>query len=598
MAQNNTKSKISIDSLLIHPYSPSSAIALMFPGFDLFSSRTQFIPFERQSHLAVCIEALNLSYNTRRRTSRQSFFINIRDVKTGEIVASRTHCIVMENDQEHIRERVDIPFRRSQFNPEHEHMVEVTLPGSDEVLISRELNYIMSTKLPTHYYTAVAAYVEKTIVDNASNPVTLHLSAISGPEEGETVTFCLENNVVDLPRLPELFMKFFSREDSSLIRQCHLTEYEENGVKRVKASCEIPFPFCTEGHLYVELLSMGYHFAGVLIEMTGEEEGEMTGEELAFIQDYFHEKGSQILEKRKKEADISTDPEPEKEQNSSVMDSLVGLEGVKSKLSRYKKLMWFFRQRRKIGLHVPATPLHCLFLGSPGTGKTTVAKEFGRIMYQCGALSKGHVVVRERATLLGQFYNSEAEKTLAALEEARGGILFIDEAYQLYQPSDPKDPGRFVLESLLTALADTDDRDWMLIMAGYTEPMLKMMSLNPGLASRIPEVNFYRFEDFTESQLTEIAVRYLDRNSFTLSPEAKIVLVRRLAEDYAHRGEGFGNGRHVVNLIETEILPAMAARLSELSGPTREDLTTILPEDIPSPTILPVIERRRIGFAS
>ncbi len=97
-------------------------------------------------------------------------------------------------------------------------------------------------------------------------------------------------------------------------------------------------------------------------------------------------------------------------------------------------------------------------------------------------------VIRERASLLGQYYNSESEKTLAAIKEAQGGILFIDEAYQLHQPSDPKDPGRFVLETLMTALADTSKRDWMLILAGYTEPMLAMFLSTPASLLASPRV--------------------------------------------------------------------------------------------------------------
>lgn len=115
----------------------------------------------------------------------------------------------------------------------------------------------------------------------------------------------------------------------------------------------------------------------------------------------------------------------------------------------------------------------------------------GMILHRAGVLSKGHVVVRERATLLGQNYNSEAENTIAAIKEAQGGILLIDEAYQLYQPNDPRDPGKFVIDTLLTALADETNRDWMLVLAGYLDDMKRMFDMNPGFKSRIPESNIY-----------------------------------------------------------------------------------------------------------
>lgn len=281
------------------------------------------------------------------------------------------------------------------------------------------------------------------------------------------------------------------------------------------------------------------------------------------------------------------------------LSQMVGLESVKRKLSVYRKVVRFNRMRRLNHLPVFTTPLHAMFLGSPGTGKTTVAKYIGKMLADAGVLSKGHVVVKERATLCGQNYNSESEKTLAAIEEAQGGILLIDEAYQLYQPNDPRDPGKFVIETLLTALADESKRDWMLILAGYSEPMVRMFDMNPGLRSRIPDSNIYRFEDFTEPQLMEIADGYLLQGEYRLSDEAREALRTRLHDDFARRDRSFGNARHVVNLLQTEVLPNMAVRVaSEWHKPTDEELTVIQASDIPvrseSPQTRPV---PRIGFA-
>lgn len=194
-------------------------------------------------------------------------------------------------------------------------------------------------------------------------------------------------------------------------------------------------------------------------------------------------------------------------------------------------------------------------------------------------------MVRERGTLIGQYYSSESENTLKALEEAQGGILFIDEAYQLMSPEDPKDPGRWVIDTLMTALSDESKRDWMLILAGYTEPTQRLLELNPVLASRIPATNMYNFKDFSSDELMEIASGYFKAQEFTLTPNAARKLKVKLESDHSNRGKDFGNGRHVVNLIESHILPAMAARLADTDDCTPEVLSTIRSSDIPAPEV-------------
>lgn len=280
------------------------------------------------------------------------------------------------------------------------------------------------------------------------------------------------------------------------------------------------------------------------------------------------------------------------------LDHLTGLGSVKEKLSVYERVVLFNRMRADKGFKISSAPLHAMFLGSPGTGKTTVARIMGVMLHRAGVLSRGHVVVRERATLLGQNYNSESEKTLAAIDEAQGGILFIDEAYQLYQPNDSRDPGKFVIETLLTALSDESRRDWMLILAGYPEEMRRMSEMNPGLRSRIPDSNIYIFDDFTEVELMEIAERYLSRQQYTLSPEAHLALADRLAADYSRREKNFGNARHVINLIQTEILPAMAVRVTTEGDTDDRALTEIKACDIITrPMSSVIMPRRHVGFA-
>ena len=282
-----------------------------------------------------------------------------------------------------------------------------------------------------------------------------------------------------------------------------------------------------------------------------------------------------------------------------TFDHLTGLHAVKKKLEIYERIVRFNKMRTEHGLPTSSTPLHSMFLGSPGTGKTTVAKMIGVMLRRAGVLSKGHVVVRERATLLGQNYNSESEKTLQAIEEAQGGILFIDEAYQLFQSNDPRDPGKFVIETLLTALADESNRDWMLILAGYPDEMNRMFEINPGFRSRIPESNIYLFEDFSDTELLEIAENYLARNRYSLSSEARSALADKLKSDYTLKKKNFGNARHVINLIQADILPAMAVRVTSADITDTDILTSILPCDIPQPQLPSDNQNRpRIGFTA
>lgn len=281
------------------------------------------------------------------------------------------------------------------------------------------------------------------------------------------------------------------------------------------------------------------------------------------------------------------------------LDHLTGIKSVKEKLALYERVVRFNKMRADNGLPYVRAPLHAMFLGSPGTGKTTVAKLMGEMLRRAGVLSQGHVVIKERATLLGQNYNSESEKTLQALEEAQGGILFIDEAYQLYQSEDPRDPGKFVIETLMTALADESNRDWMLILAGYPDNMMKMLKMNPGFKSRIPDSNIYVFDDYTEQELMEIAENYLTSNHYSLSDEARSALAKRVNIDYLHRDKSFGNARYIINMIQTDILPAMAQRVTSAETFDCKTLTEILPCDIPSCDTTPARpseSRQRIGF--
>lgn len=265
-----------------------------------------------------------------------------------------------------------------------------------------------------------------------------------------------------------------------------------------------------------------------------------------------------------------------------ALERMVGLRQVKDQIARYRDFVLLARKRKAGGLDTRMPSLHAAFLGSPGTGKTTVAYLYGAMLKELGLLSSGHVVIEERSTLMGQNYSSEQEKTLAALEKAKGGILFIDEAYSLYKPEDPKDPGRNVLDTLLTAMGDENNRDWMLLLAGYTEGMTELLSLNPGFDSRIPCQNRYYFEDYTVEEMMAIADSYCEANNYVLTAGARKALQNKVSHDYSRRNQTFGNGRYIVSLLSHEILQAMSLRVSKIKNPTLLQLMSIEKEDIPA----------------
>lgn len=261
------------------------------------------------------------------------------------------------------------------------------------------------------------------------------------------------------------------------------------------------------------------------------------------------------------------------------LEKMAGLKNVKEKVHSLIDFHKLQKLRAEAGLPVKQPSLHARFLGNPGTGKTTVARLLGQIYKEMGLLSSGHVVIEERKNMIGRYYDSEGQAVDNALNRAKGGILLIDEAYNLYVESDDKDPGRRILEYLLTALSDENNRDWMLILAGYPKEMESMLQSNPGLESRVKE-KFY-FDDLSTDELLQVADLYCDNNKYELSDEARERLKAVIAKDVADKDKNFGNGRYVNNLMETAINTRMASRLAKIDSPTYDQLVTIEAEDIP-----------------
>lgn len=264
------------------------------------------------------------------------------------------------------------------------------------------------------------------------------------------------------------------------------------------------------------------------------------------------------------------------------LKSLIGLDDIKKQILDHTALVKLNTIRATKGLHNKMPPMHMVFTGNPGTGKTTIAKYIGEIYHSIGVLSSGHVVVTDRSKLVGEFIGDAEKNTLNAINSASGGVLFIDEAYNLFVSSrnDTKDYGMRVIETLLTYLG-SDDTDMIVVLAGYTGEMNRMLEANPGMKSRFPYI--FQFEDYTPEQLMQIGKKVLEEEHYALTEDAERKLAKYVIYEYDHKDEHFGNGRFITRLITTNIIPSLSQRLlnKPIDQISLEEMTTIEACDIP-----------------
>lgn len=258
----------------------------------------------------------------------------------------------------------------------------------------------------------------------------------------------------------------------------------------------------------------------------------------------------------------------------SELDSLIGLEKIKSLIREIYAFVEIQKKRQKEDLVSDSTVLHMVFKGNPGTGKTTVARIIGRLFKELGVLQKGHVLETERADIVGEYIGHTAQKTREQIKKAQGGILFIDEAYSLARGGE-KDFGKEAIDCLCKGMEDGRDT-FILILAGYSDEMVWFMETNPGLRSRFPIQ--LTFPDYSTSQLIDIADKMLKERQYALSPPARDEL-RLIIEMKSKKHQHNGNARLVRNLIERS-MRTQAVRLIEKKELTREDLMTINREDM------------------
>lgn len=272
----------------------------------------------------------------------------------------------------------------------------------------------------------------------------------------------------------------------------------------------------------------------------------------------------------------STEPEESLEELMEKLNSLIGLAGVKNEVGSLVNMLKIKKIRDERGMKTANVSKHLVFLGNPGTGKTTVARLLSKIYKQLGVLEKGQLVEVDRAGLVAGFVGQTALKTKEKIDEAMGGILFIDEAYTLAKGGN--DFGQEAIDTILKAMEDNRE-NLVVIVAGYPEPMDDFLNSNPGLKSRFSKSIV--FEDYSDSELLAIFQGFCKPYEMSLNAEAKRAVTDYLKWLVHHKTANFANGREMRNLFEAA-LANQANRLATLTEITNEELNEISTVDLPA----------------
>ena len=266
-------------------------------------------------------------------------------------------------------------------------------------------------------------------------------------------------------------------------------------------------------------------------------------------------------------------PERPVEEILAELDALIGLEHVKTEVRRLTSLLRVQKLRAEHDLPVIETSRHMVFVGNPGTGKTTVARLLSQLYRSLDVVTKGHLVETDRADLVAGFVGQTATKTQAVLVSALGGTLLIDEAYALARGGE-NDFGREAIDTLVKFMEDHRD-DLAVVVAGYPTEMGELIAANPGLESRFART--LEFPDYTTHELVAIFELISDKKQYHLTDRARDRLVEVI--DAEPRGRGFGNARFTRTVFEQGI-SMQALRLSDVEVPTKEQLTALQADDI------------------
>ena len=259
------------------------------------------------------------------------------------------------------------------------------------------------------------------------------------------------------------------------------------------------------------------------------------------------------------------------------LDDLIGLESVKQEVRSLANFVKLQKESEAQGLKTAKVSYHLVFYGSPGTGKTTVARIVGRIYKDLGVLKKGHTVETDRAGLCGEYVGKTGPKTDTVISKALDGVLFIDEAYSLVpEGGSGNDYGQEAISTILKRMEDYRDR-LVVIVAGYKDEMQRFIDSNPGLQSRFNR--YIDFPDYSGGELTDIFKMYMKKNQYTLAPDAEAYLKEQFEYAVAHKDRNFGNARFARNVFEKSI-QQQANRLAGQTNLDKDRLTELTVDDL------------------
>lgn len=263
------------------------------------------------------------------------------------------------------------------------------------------------------------------------------------------------------------------------------------------------------------------------------------------------------------------------------LNELVGLDNVKQDVKSLINLLKIRKIREERGMTQPPMSLHLVFSGNPGTGKTTVARLLSQIYCKLGILSKGHLIEVDRSGLVGGYVGQTAIKVKEVIDKAKGGVLFIDEAYSLTNNKDGNDYGTEAVDTLIKGMEDNRD-DLIVIVAGYPKLMEDFLQSNPGLRSRFNK--FINFDDYDADELLKIYDNMCVSNSLSLTEEAKTYVYNYFSSISSNKNINFGNARDVRNFFEQTLIK-QADRLSSGGLISDADLSNITIEDVREITV-------------
>lgn len=258
------------------------------------------------------------------------------------------------------------------------------------------------------------------------------------------------------------------------------------------------------------------------------------------------------------------------------LEDLIGLDSVKTEVKNLINLLKIIDIRVKNGLKAPSVTKHFVFTGNPGTGKTTVARLLSQIYCSLGILSRGHMVEVDRSGMVAAYMGQTAIKVKEVIDRAKGGVLFIDEAYSLANETPGGDFGQEAIDTLVKAMEDNRE-DLIVIVAGYPDLMDKFIKTNPGLKSRFQKT--LHFPDYSAEDLYKVFLKFCKENDYQLSEEGSQYLKEHLDIYVRNSDKYFGNARDVRNFLDMAI-SAQANRLLEENTTSPEALVTLQPEDL------------------